>query len=1654
MSMPGDRVLARLQLYRNDAVARSPECDVRCMLPTFGLHHVKLHFDKTNDKCLVTCLDPVNGAYLNNTKLDVGVEYEMQASDVLILNDRKFGIVVQEQLRPTAVDSPLSVEQTLQQTSTLVNQCDGDTTNVNTTEFLKCVLGKSWDTQDQLSRPPPAESNDVAEAPQLEQLPQNDTTRFQVPESLHLPASAEAVLEQHCLMTAPQLADHSGALVPLWSEANASTALLQTSSEPATSAAATIELQPQSQPQIGETILHTPKTVFDTGDLTTYGAETLPNPAVAEPRDLGVHSLNAENESPHADDTQTADLLISDKMDTVESHSNDATIGESLEFHSSGQQKAIHQLTRELNDTCDLGSHDNRIDQGTDRACQNPPSADHMTSTLTTAIPDAETYDQQSVTFNNGADRIETEASVVDTPLAANGPAFTESAELSDIPKLSTASEIELAGDIHKSTGRSGPDSDVTSLGSSTSAVEMVQTGDETLPFQVMSSQNSARPTPHLNSVCDDRAPAPETMEGPAKSPSKTSSDNTSDDQNALTPASPSTGTPTYADDRLGVATFVKSLGPISLPSARENAGLDNLDNGIMDNGEPSVELTSDPVSVGAAAPEMQSASGAHSPSPMSPVVKIPRTPDVKAARTTRMERTPRSRRAADVPETPASTRRRSLRKSVASSAITSMSPAIPQDVDKIEGPTAGLDDLDNRIKDNGEPSVELTSDPLSVGAAAPEMQSASGAHSPSPMSPVIKIPRTPDVKAARTTRMERTPRSHHAADVPETPASTRRRSLRKSVASAAITSMSPAIPREVDKIDIDEVPTIPLKASVFATVRDIDFEPHTVETVEFIASREISMVPVQPSESSSKPRGDHAVSDEMAILPTCQMNLFESGAENTTSEESGKDEISDAIVQDSAITPAAILSVVDDCAAETTHLESTVRSADSHASSENAVQMLVDGNTPARRDTQDTDLAQSSLAIPDVGDQPLGVAATAPLSEATTDDANGDVREEQTTTNTETMIAEEVQSNTENLAAEKADGSAAAAECETTAPGKAVSQPATVAPSTRSLRSRGVTKEPKTTSPQPAAAADDKEGGSSAEVSIEVAMEVRPRLTRAQKAAAEAKEIKTPKRKVAQSKAKVTKKPIKDTALKPVPETEAKQEAAPESSPQEKNPSDSLDQESAVAESVDHSTVTGAPLPNPADVSPSTVAGRKRTRATAVCKKSVSPSHKPNSTDANAEEDADAKAASNPEDEPEQPAKRMTRRRLATSSTAANDDACTEKDEGKNPLSAASQENAAVSASTTAKKDITETKDKSNKPAKILPQKRTRSAAAAALKEDDHGRAPKRAASRRGQPVPVVEPIEASEEAGKDDTLESEEVVESVTADPPERRGRATRAAAADESVASTDASASAVVEKASSLESRQSVPEEMPAPVRKGRSAGPAKAEPAEPRTTRKRAEAAAASVPSGRAVRGLRSQKNVESGPVADKPAPKRRGQLAKIESVSSQVESDEDKPDAAPAMQLRGGRTIRRAVVAKAEAPANAPKDEVAVLKTRPSARAKKATPEVNRDEQENANRLPRRATRSTPVVDAKGDAVETSETDGSEDAEAANENAPSEPEDLPPARRTRARATAPAQPAPAKAPVRKTKAAAAAVKAPAVRTTRARAARNAAAPAAE
>ncbi|KAJ3166537.1 hypothetical protein HDU88_003406 [Geranomyces variabilis] len=1657
MSMSGDRVLARLQLYRNDAVAstrdvlerapivmigRSPECDVRCMLPTFGLHHVKLDFDKTSDKvcptavatikgfftplltpnrqCLVTCLDPVNGAYLNNNKLDVGVEYDMKASDVLIVNDRKFGIVFQEQLRPAAVDTRRGVEQNPHEMSPFVKQSDVDATHGNASELLKCVLGKSWDTQDQLPCAPPAELDEVPHAQQLEQLPQNHTTHFQVPENLHLPASAEAVLEQHSLVSAPQLADQNGVLVQMSTEANA-TVLVQTASEPATSAEVTNEPQPQLQSQFSDTIIPTQKTVNAAGDMGAYGAEPHSTSGSPEPRDLDPHNPNSEYESSGPGRIPKANLLHSDTVDTVKSHSKGEFIGESLESNSAHQQEPLPTTEPPLS-LLAQGPEIPSVLAATpcvvNYESSRQQTTEQMASTLTNATPKLEVTDLNLhddsrspasepnkadmpacepsslvhmrdgdiVTSCISADHPETEATVVHVALAADGPALPASAESFNIPIISTTSENVLPRDIYDNTGGSGLDylgevpsiagsgDDVANLGLATPATEMTETRDEKAAQQAMEAQDSA---PQLyaqtqtNPACDDPAHAPETMARPEKSPCKTSSNSESNEQNAFTSASSNIGKPTFADNDLDTDPFIDGTGPISVPKVRENPGLGDRDKLIKDDGESAVELPSDLVSVDASAQDIQSASGLRSPAPKSPVIEIARTPDAKAAKSNSTKRTPRSCRAADVPETPASSRRRSVRQSVASAAMKSMSPAISRDVDKMD------------------------------------------------INEVPTIPVTASVFAT--------------------------------------TKSIDFEPQTVDSIafkHINEVPTIPLLGSVFATTTTIDVEPRAVEVA---ASKEISIIPLQPPQSSSKSRGDSAGSDENAISLTNQMDLSYSGADSVALVKRGT-EFSSAIVQDAALTPGAMCPAVDAAAAQ---LESSVHPSSSPESSESAVQMLADKITPALQDMQATDLGQPQYAIPDRNDKPQEVDAAAPVSEVLVDDGQCDARDEKMTAEAERMIVEdkpELPSIIENLDAEKVDSSAGAAS-NTTAPNTSVSQPVAEAPSTRSLRSRDTTNKSKATSLQPVAAADDKDGDSSDGVAIELT----PRLTRTQKAAAEAKVIKTHKKKVTHSQAKTAKKTVKGTASVPVPKPAAEVEVSQAPLPQQRPPK-SLQEGSEAAKSVDHPTATAAPLSSPADVSPSGVAGRKRTRATTVSEKPASPSHKPNSID------ADAKVASDPEAEPEQPAKRMTRRRLAAASAAANDDTSIAKDEGNNST-AASQEEVTVSETTSIKRVITETKDDNDKAAKILPQKRTRSAAAAAPKEDDYGRAQKRAASRRGKPVPIFEPAEASAEAEKDEAFESEKVVEAAPADPPKRRGRATRAAAADANATSTEAAPSTVAEKTPSPEPSQIEPEQKPIPVRKGRSAGPAKAEPSEPRTTRKRAEAAAAvSDSADHAFRGSRSQKHGENGPVADKPAPKRRGQAAKTQPASSHEESEEDKADAAPALHLRGGRTVRRAVVAKADLPAKAPKDKEAPPKTRQTARAKKAATAVTDDEQENVSQQPRRATRSTAVVNAKAEADDTSESGGSEGVDAINEEAASVPdsapihadneeaeskvEDLPPVRRTRARATAPAEPAAAKAPVRKTRAAAAAVKAPAVRTTRARAARNAAAPAAE
>ncbi|KAJ3153209.1 hypothetical protein HDU89_000838 [Geranomyces variabilis] len=1603
-------------------IGRSPECDVRCMLPTFGLHHVKLDFDKSSDKCLVTCLDPVNGAYLNNNKLDVGVEYGMQASDVLIVNDRKFGIVFQEQLRPAAVDTRRGVEQIPHATSSLVNQSDVDATNGNTSELLKCVLGKTWDTQDQLPCPPPAELDEVSHAQQFEQLPQNHMTHFQVPENLHLPASAEAVLEQHGLASAPQLADHNGVLVQMSTVANATTVLVPTASEPATSAEVAIEPQPQLQLQFSDTIIHTQNIVHAAGDLAAYGAVPRPTSGFPEPHDLDPHNPNPEYESSSPGHIPAANLLDSDTVDTVKSHSKGEFISQSLESNSADQQEPLPTTGPPLSLLAE-GPEIPSVLAATpcmvNYESSHQQTTEQMASTLTNAPPELEvtdlnihddsrspasepnkvdmqardpsspvhTRDGDIVTSCISANYPETKVTVVHVPLAADEPALPASAESFDIPIISTTSETLLPRDILENTGESGLDylwevpsiagsgDDVANLGLATPATEIIETRDEKAAQQAMEAQDSG---PQLyaqtqtNPACDDPARAPETMERPEKSPCKTSSNSESDEQNAFTSASSNIGKPTFADNDLETDPFIDGMGPISVPKVREHPGLGDRDKVIKDDGESAVELPSDLVSVDASAQDIQSASRLRSPSPKSPIIEIARTPDAKAAKSNNTKRTPRSCRAADVPETPASSRRRSVRQSVASAAMKSMSPAISRDVDKMD-----IDEV---------PTIPLTASVFATTTS------------------IDFEPQTVDLTAFK---------------------------------------------------HIDEVPTIPVLASVFATITSIDVEP---QAVEVFAPKEISIIPLQPSQSSSKSRGDSAGSDENVVSLTNQMDLSKCGADSATLK--NLSELSSAILQDAALTPAAICPAVGAAASQ---LESSAHPSYSPESSESALQMLVDKTTPALEDTQATELGQPQYAIPDVNDKPLEVAATAPVSEVIVDDGQCDARGEKMTAEAERMIVEdkpELPSTVENLDAENVESSAAGAASKTTAPNTSVSQPVAEAPNTRSLRSRDAAKKFKATSPQPVAAADDKNGDSSDGVAIELT----PRLTRAQKAAAEAKEIKTPKKKVTQSQAKAAKKPVKDTESVPVPKPAAEVEVSQAPLPQQ-SPPDSLHERSEAAKSVDHPTATAAPLSSPADVSPSGVAGRKRTRATAVSEKPASPSQKPNSID------TDAKAASDPEAEPEQPAKRMTRRRLAAASAAANDDTSKAKDEGNNST-AASQEEATVSETTSIKRVITETKDDNDKAAKILPQKRTRSAAAAAPREDDHGRAQKRAASRRGKPVPIFEPVEASAEAEKDDATVSEKVVEAAPADPPKRRGRATRAAAADANAISTEAAPSTVAEKAPSPEPSQIEPGQKPIPLRKGRSAGPAKAEPSEPRTTRKRAEAAAAvSVHADHAVRGLRSQKDGEDGPVADKPAPKRRGQPAKTQPASLHEESEEGKADAAPALHLRGGRTVRRAVVAKADAPAKAPKDEEAAPKTRPTARAKKAASAVTDDEQENVSQQPRRATRSTTaIVNTKAEADETFETGGSEGADATNEEAASvpdsapihaaneedesKPEDLPPARRTRARATAPAEPAAANVPVRKTRAAAAAVKAPAVRATRARSARNAAAPAAE
>ncbi|KAI8904616.1 hypothetical protein DFJ77DRAFT_245452 [Powellomyces hirtus] len=107
--MSAERVIAHLLGYQADGrtlgctrdiletepcvtIGRAKECSVRCMLPTFALQHVKLTLQTQLQKCAVTCFDPINGAFLNTTKLPLGEETSMGIADSLWINGRRFAV--------------------------------------------------------------------------------------------------------------------------------------------------------------------------------------------------------------------------------------------------------------------------------------------------------------------------------------------------------------------------------------------------------------------------------------------------------------------------------------------------------------------------------------------------------------------------------------------------------------------------------------------------------------------------------------------------------------------------------------------------------------------------------------------------------------------------------------------------------------------------------------------------------------------------------------------------------------------------------------------------------------------------------------------------------------------------------------------------------------------------------------------------------------------------------------------------------------------------------------------------------------------------------------------------------------------------------------------------------------------------------------------------------------------------------------------------------------------------------------------------------------------------------------------------------------------------------------------------------------------------
>ncbi|KAJ3149701.1 hypothetical protein HDU86_006878 [Geranomyces michiganensis] len=1516
--MSGDRVLAKLQLYRDDAVVRSPECDVRCMLPTFGLQHLHLTFEKTTDKCLVTCLDPVNGAYLNNVRLDVGVEHEMKSSDMLVVNDRKFQIVFPERVRPAALDSPRGVEDSAHTASSTgsMHNSDEDVTNEGPSTFLDCVLGKSWDPQDALHGSPIAQQSDTPKHSQLGELPQNPLTPFAIPASHHLALSAESVLDGQCLAPVQQLALSCNNPVPPPCDAHghAAPALVQYIPEPVASTEIT-EPQPQQQMQSAFT------NALGLSDVPVHGPDYYPNQAFGVPAAIVPPGLRMETcgvvHLPSVNGLQSGEVYTGEsfvsKENNVESLAANplsqqelATVAASCPLAAEPAITAEISIEMPVTHSLDLhGSECSPSDTPALVVYENspysePPSTEQLPSTATIKLSEAELSESVNAALDEAAAKLpsgavntdESASESVDPVAAGNSP--DNFAAVNVLPTESGTRVTEFDGtllpDFAPFTFCEQPDDGITSAidisGPPVSEDAPTLTQDPEIALLENTIDHPGVFLPELSGKAllmaehGDAAISPSTVSSAVGSPQSCNEEHLGDREASVNIIHPLANSDQSIDDTLQTLdpqnATCEATPPVGINVASNNDVASSEGEATIDDfrelpTQPSSHDEKEPTNATLGPPSNEVATGADS-----------------------------------------------------------NGDAIVSD-DSVESLTR----LAAR-KDNGGVSADSLSGVACVKPATQNMHLTSPISRPSSKRPVIGTSRTPDVRVAKRTQRERTARPRRATDViktaasaqrgqatdvTKTPARVQQSSLRKSVASL---DMSPAASRNVKEREAEEKPLIPSAALVLATTTCVDTDPRVVEVM---VSHEVPITMLQPVKHA-EPEPSVCSADQQESLGNPEKPSAD--AQLATSHTA----IPDAFNQLLDSTAAA-----DDEQCSSESLEIAVNSMDNFAEPQ-----LSDVK---KIEKEETDIPASGSACETMVPAVMG------------------------------KFDEQQLSDVQNIEGEENHIPAPGSTCETIVPDVTeISVPVAV----EQTVSSPMAQTPTAVSPTATSQSEKDQGGGSGG---EVLMTPTPRSTRAQKAAAEMNEIIKPK--VAKSKAKPATKLAKDNVLETVHDTGENQELS------QPLP---LDGGSKVIESVDRPNTTGANGSIVAGASSPTMAGRKRARDPAVSKTSGSSQSVSKATNVNAQAEVDQ------EEEPEQPAKRITRRRLAGSSAAA-EDAMKSNDEVRD-----SAAKSAVSATNTrARKTMKENKDDGDKPA-ILPQKRTRGAVADATAEADNDKAQKRAAARRGKAIAAFHPNEKSEASEKTDVAESGKMTEPAPADPPKRRGRPPRGKPADLSVG---AAALTIPEKAPSPELPQSEPEAKSARVQKKIAVVTSK-EAEEPTITQKRTEPAATPTPVDEAVGNSQEQTENENDPVADKPASMRRGGRHTAGEASCPAPSVADDSEAVPALHLRGGRTVRRAGAGQTSAHLDAPNaDEETVPKTRQSTRGKKI-PSVEQAKQEHS-------IRAAAAEVANAAALENADEGGSEDQNVSGASDANQP----PARRTRAHATAPTEPA-AEAPL--------------------------------